>query len=43
VGEEGTGLGLSLVKHIVDRYHGEIRVESKPGEGSNFIVTLPRE
>jgi signal transduction histidine kinase len=43
MGQEGTGLGLSLVKHIVDRYHGEIGVESKPQEGSTFTVTLPRE
>jgi len=43
MGQEGTGLGLSLVKHIVDRYHGEVRVDSKLGEGSTFIVTLPRE
>ena len=43
MGQEGTGLGLSLVKHIVDRYHGEVRVETKLGEGSTFIVTLPRE
>jgi two-component system phosphate regulon sensor histidine kinase PhoR len=43
MGQEGTGLGLSLVKHIVDRYHGEIDVESKVREGSTFTVTLPRE
>jgi two-component system phosphate regulon sensor histidine kinase PhoR len=43
MGQEGTGLGLSLVKHIVDRYHGEIDVESKLREGSVFTVTLPRE
>ena len=43
MGQEGTGLGLSLVKHIVDRYHGEIDVESKVQEGSTFTVTLPRE
>jgi signal transduction histidine kinase len=43
VGKEGTGLGLSLVKHIVDRYRGTISVESKLQEGSNFTVTLPRE
>lgn len=42
MGREGTGLGLSLVKHIVDRYHGEIGVESKLQEGSTFTVTLPR-
>jgi signal transduction histidine kinase len=43
MGQEGTGLGLSLVKHIVDRYRGEIGVESKLEEGSTFTVTLPRE
>lgn len=37
----GTGLGLNLVREIVQKHHGEIRVESKPGEGSTFIVTLP--
>jgi two-component system phosphate regulon sensor histidine kinase PhoR len=42
MGREGTGLGLSLVKHLVDRYHGEIGVESKLQEGSTFTVTLPR-
>jgi signal transduction histidine kinase len=43
MGQEGTGLGLSLVKRIVDRYRGEIGVESKLREGSTFTVTLPRE
>jgi signal transduction histidine kinase len=43
MGPEGTGLGLSLVKRIVERYHGEIGVESKPQEGSTFTITLPRE
>jgi signal transduction histidine kinase len=43
MGPEGTGLGLSLVKRIVDRYHGEIQVASKLKEGSTFIVTLPKE
>ncbi len=43
MGQEGTGLGLSLVKHIVDRYHGTISVESKINDGSTFTVTLPRE
>ena len=43
LGQEGTGLGLSLVKHIVDRYRGKIQVESKLGEGSTFLITLPRE
>jgi signal transduction histidine kinase len=43
MGQEGTGLGLSLVKRIVDRYHGKIDVESKVQVGSTFTVTLPRE
>jgi two-component system phosphate regulon sensor histidine kinase PhoR len=43
MGQEGTGLGLSLVKHIVDRYHGEIVVDSKVHEGSTFTVIFPRE
>jgi len=38
---EGVGLGLSLVKWIVDRHHGTIAVHSRLGEGSTFTVTLP--
>lgn len=37
----GTGLGLSIVKHIVLLHGGKIRLESKPGAGSRFIITLP--
>ena len=38
---EGNGLGLSIVKRIVDIGEGKISVESKVGEGSAFTVTLP--
>lgn len=37
----GTGLGLSIVKHLVELHHGVIRVESKVGEGTSFILDLP--
>ncbi len=37
----GTGLGLSIVKHIVRLHGGRIDVRSAPGEGTEFIVTLP--
>lgn len=37
----GTGMGLALVKRIVDRYGGEIHIESTEGVGSSFIFTLP--
>jgi len=37
----GTGLGLCVAKRIVSEDGGDIRVESKPGEGSTFVVSLP--
>jgi PAS domain S-box-containing protein len=38
---KGTGLGLSVSYGIVKKHHGEIRVESQPGEGATFTVLLP--
>lgn len=38
---QGAGLGLSLVKWIVEQHHGRIDVDSQPGRGSTFIVRLP--
>ncbi len=40
-GEEGTGLGLLLIKSFVEKLGGNINVESKTGEGTMFNVTLP--
>lgn len=38
---EGTGLGLTIAKKIVDRHSGEIKVKSKIGRGTTFTITLP--
>jgi two-component system phosphate regulon sensor histidine kinase PhoR len=37
----GTGLGLALVKHILNRHRGRLMIESTPGSGANFSVRLP--
>ena len=39
----GTGIGLALVKSFVELHHGEARVESELGKGSDFIVVIPRK
>ena len=39
--ERGSGIGLALVQEYVQMHHGEIRVNSKPGAGSEFNVILP--
>jgi two-component system NtrC family sensor kinase len=40
---KGTGLGLTIVKKIIDLHQGTIAVESRAGEGTNIIITLPLE
>lgn len=40
-GEEGTGLGLYLVKKVAELHGGEVRIESQKGQGSTFIFSLP--
>jgi signal transduction histidine kinase len=41
-GFESTGVGLTLVKRIVEMYGGEIWLQSEPGSGSTFLFTLPK-
>jgi signal transduction histidine kinase len=40
--KRGIGLGLPLVRRFVELHHGEVEVESSPGEGTRFIVRFPR-
>jgi two-component system sensor histidine kinase SenX3 len=40
-GAKGTGLGLAMVKHIVDAHGGSVLMNSTPGAGSTFTLTLP--
>jgi len=37
----GTGLGLALVKHILNRHGGRLTIESVPGQGATFTAHLP--
>ena len=39
--EQGTGMGLAVVYRIIKEHKGEIRVESKIGQGTKFIIWLP--
>jgi len=42
-GAKGTGIGLSMVDHIVWGHRGRVSVESGPGPGSTFTIALPLE
>lgn len=37
----GSGLGLAIVKKAVDLHNGKIDIDSAPGKGSTFVVTIP--
>jgi signal transduction histidine kinase len=38
---EGTGLGMAIVFKIIEKHHGKINIISSPGNGAEFILTLP--
>ncbi|WP_320172192.1 response regulator [Maridesulfovibrio sp.] len=41
-GKRGTGIGLFISNQTIEQHGGKIRVESEPGEGTSFVITLPR-
>jgi two-component system phosphate regulon sensor histidine kinase PhoR len=40
---KGTGIGLAMVRHIVQAHGGNIQLASQPGEGSRFTIFIPAE
>jgi signal transduction histidine kinase len=40
---KGAGIGLAMVRHIIEAHDGEVRLESEPGKGSTFTILLPLE
>lgn len=42
-GSRGTGLGLPLVKKVVEEHHGRVEVQSEPGQGTAFYISIPTE
>ena len=40
---EGTGMGLAICRKIAERHNGTITAKSQPGQGTTFIITLPRQ
>ena len=41
-GQKGTGLGLFIVRNIIQQHGGKIQVDSEPGQGSKFRVIMPK-
>lgn len=39
--KQGTGIGLSICKNLIEKMGGKIKVESKVGEGTSFIISVP--